>query len=139
MQTFLPYANFYKTAECLDWKRLGNQRNEADIILKTIRGESDGWKHHPIVKMWAGYDAYLEWYRNVMIQEWIKRGYSNNMPIKGCWYIGDLNTDVPKPSWLGNEKLHSSHRAALLFKDFNWYSQFNWKEPPEINYVWFIE
>jgi hypothetical protein len=136
MQTFLPYADFYETAKCLDWRRLGNQRNEANIILKTIRGESDGWKHHPIVKMWTGYEEYLEWYRNVMIEEWIRRGYSNHMKICGTMFVGDKCSFVPKPPWLGNEEFHSSHRAALLFKNYDHYKQFSWNEVPKMEYVW---
>ncbi len=51
MQTFLPFPNFHKSLSCLDYKRLGNQRSEALIILKTITGNSLGWINHPAVKM----------------------------------------------------------------------------------------
>ena len=40
------------------------------------------------------------------------------------------------PHWLGNEKFHSSHRANLLRKDYEYYSQFGWDENPESPYVW---
>ena len=43
---------------------------------------------------------------------------------------------IKYPSWLGDDKLHSSHRAALLYKDFEHYSQCNWLEEPIINYYW---
>ena len=36
MQTFLPYSNFQKTAEVLDYRRLGKQRVEGMQIIKTI-------------------------------------------------------------------------------------------------------
>ena len=36
MQTFLPYSNFQKSAEVLDWRRLGKQRVEGMQIINTI-------------------------------------------------------------------------------------------------------
>jgi len=36
----------------------------------------------------------------------------------------------------GEEKLHSSHRAALLLKDQEWYGQFGWTEEPGMEYWW---
>ena len=44
--------------------------------------------------------------------------------------------NIVKPHWLGKEAFHSSHRANLLRKDFEYYSQFNWTENPESPYVW---
>jgi len=37
MQTFLPYYNFRKTAQCLDYKRLGKQRVEVWQIYNTLK------------------------------------------------------------------------------------------------------
>ena len=65
MQTFLPYSNFQKTAEVLDWRRLGKQRVEAMQIHNTIINNT-GWKHHPIVKMWTPYLNALKLYHNII-------------------------------------------------------------------------
>jgi hypothetical protein len=32
------------------------------------------------------------------------------------------------PPWFGDERLHSSHRAALLFKNPGWYGKLEWVE-----------
>ena len=49
----------------------------------------------------------------------------------------EINTDKYEyPPWLGNEAFHSSHRANLLRKDYQYYSQFEWSENPENPYVW---
>ena len=40
------------------------------------------------------------------------------------------------PKWFGNKNFHSAHRQTLLSKDFEWYSQFGWKEEPKYEYVW---
>lgn len=129
MQTFLPYPNFTQTAKCLDNKRLGKQRVEAMQILNAIQNQT-GWKHHPIVKMWIGYEDCLKYYCNCMIKEWISRGFKNNMKIY------EIPVIHPTPVWLGNSHFHSSHRAALLAKNFEWYSKFGWTEEPKIDYVW---
>ena len=66
MQTFLPHSNFRKTARYLDYRRLGKQRVEAYQILNVLTGKSkgNGWKNHPAVKMWKGYENALKLYLN---------------------------------------------------------------------------
>ena len=56
MQTFMPYEDFRKTFECLDYRRLGKQRIEAFQILRCLEGLTSGWKNHPAVKMWRGHE-----------------------------------------------------------------------------------
>ena len=130
MQTFLPYSNFQKTAEVLDWRRLGKQRVEGMQIIKTIlTPEQKGWQNHPIVIMWTPYVQALQLYTNTIINEWIKRGYNNNMKL----YEID---SIVMPHWLGNKEFHASHKANLLRKDYKYYSQFGWKENLESPYVW---
>ena len=76
MQTFLPYADFVKTAKCLDYRRLGKQRVEAFQILNILEGKTTkaGWKHHPAVLMWEGYENALKKYFNDISSEWKSRG-----------------------------------------------------------------
>ena len=130
MQTFLPYESFTESAKVLDWRRLGKQRVEGMQVIRAIENPNpQGWKNHPIVIMWTPYVNALKLYTNIIIAEWIKRGYNNNMEIY------DTN-DIVKPHWLGKEEFHSSHRANLLRKDYEFYSQYKWKENPESPYVW---
>jgi len=137
MQTFLPYPNFWPTAKCLDYRRLGKQRVEANQILNIITGKAKpnkkggiAWINHPAVKMWWGYENCLVLYRNVIISEWVSRGYNNNMPLL------DVKLPITYPKWFGNKLFHASHRANLLRKDFEYYSQFGWNEDPEMEYFW---
>lgn len=131
MQTFLPYSDFHESARVLDYRRLGKQRVEAYQILNILRGgrTTGGWVNHPATRMWRGYDGLLAKYLNIMIHEWIMRGYKNTMSIA---HIGIYET----PPWLGDERLHSSHRAALLAKHPTHYNQFGWIEIPVIEYFW---
>ena len=132
MQTFLPYKSFGESLKSLDWRRLGKQRVEAFQVLNVLLGRTNtkGWINHPITKMWAGYENALKQYLNECIDEWVSRGYNNNMKHEV------ITEPIIYPDWLGNEKFHSSHRANLIRKDYGYYSQFNWKENSELPYVW---
>ena len=168
MNTFLPYKSFGQSAKVLDYKRLGNQRNECLYILQTLlKGpyicscckkrvifDDNKYKttdccgskiiktpyyYHPAVQMWKNHEHELIIYTGYIITEWILRGYKDTCYDKlstlACEFKNVLSI-YNKPDWLGNEKLHSSHRAALLFKNFEWYRQFNWFENPKIDYYW---
>ena len=133
MQTFLPYNNFQKSVECLDYKRLGKQRVEAMQILNILLSnkKTGGWVNHPAVKMWRGYENALALYMNTCIIEWIKRGYNNTMKI-----FVVFEGEVKYPGWFGDLNFHASHRSNLLRKDHKYYSKFGWVEPTDLPYVW---
>ena len=112
MQTFLPYADFQRSAQVLDYKRLGKQRVEALQIHNIVSGKrtTGGWLNHPAVRMWQNYADCLAHYHDVMIREWIALGY---------------------------EPLHLSHRSRLLQKDAEYYSTiFPCTTPSDLEYVW---
>jgi len=128
MQTFLPYPDFQKSVECLDWRRLGKQRLEAKQIWQTnLHGGS--WQKHPAVKMWKGYEEAIKHYMNLCIMEWIRRGYNNTMEIVA---VGTIIL----PPWIEKETFHASHRSNLLRKNPDYYGQFGWKEPNNLPYEW---
>ena len=129
MQTFLPFSDFKKSAMVLDYRRLGNQRNEATILLRASQCPSEPWGHHPAAKMWRGYYSALLSYRDAIIIEWVNRGYKNNIPI--------MNNPVDRyPPWLGQESFHASHRSVLLSKDPVHYGKFGWLEQPYNKAIW---
>jgi hypothetical protein len=134
MQTFLPYPDCIKTALVLDMKRLGKQRVEALQILKCLVVNKNRWWNHPAVRMWRGCETFLSYYGCCICQEWISRGYKDTclQKIKTVIYPSQ---DYP-PFWWGDDRLHSSHRARLLDKNFTWYSRFEWTEIPDKNYFW---
>ena len=115
MQTFLPYPTFEFTAKTLDWRRLGKQRVEGMQIINAIENPNkQGWH-----------------YTNIMIDEWVSRGYNNTMKKYDVY-----DSDIIYPAWLRYEPFHASHRANLLRKDYKYYSHFAWVEDPESPYVW---
>lgn len=140
MQTFLPYADFRKSAECLDYRRLGKQRVEAkqiiDLLEKYDAGEDISklpWGNHPAVRMWMGYTDSLKLYYNHIVREWISRGYKNNMEF----YTVSLDTTKPYlPSWFGRKDFHDAHKSNLLRKDKEYYGKFGWNVPDNLPYKW---
>jgi hypothetical protein len=132
MQTFLPYPDFEKSAKVLDYRRLGKQRVEALQILNILTGNTNkkGWRNHPAVLMWKGYERALMKYTNVIIAEWIRRGYKNNIPL---YKIG--RGRIKMPPWLGHPNFHLSHRSNLMRKDRDHYSQY-FNTVDDLPYMW---
>jgi len=79
MQTFLPYAEFERSAEVLDYRRLGKQRVETWQLIRAINGETRGWRNHPAAVMWRDHVPALALYGKVICEEWIRRGYNDSM------------------------------------------------------------
>lgn len=135
VNTFLPYANFNKCAKVLDDKRLGKQRVEAKQIITILSGQasSTAWLSHPAVLMWKGHLKALQLYYNTIVNEWIRRGFTNNMPIF------KIKGDVPMPWFIGNKSFHLSFQANLLRKNLAYYSKY-FKEVPKkyilYTYIW---
>jgi hypothetical protein len=149
VQTFLPYDDFTVTARALDQRRLGKQRVETIQILRALTWPKYGWRHHPAVKMWAGYEEALVRYGLDVCAVWCEIGRSDTCadtlvtdfttacgaaPIRRQDELaraGDL------PPWLGDESFHLPHRAALIRKDPDFYRPlFGDDVPEDLEYVW---
>lgn len=123
--TFLPYANFKKSIECLDDSRCGKQRVEAYQLINAImkkRVDVDAkiaWINHPACQMWIGYENALILYYNTCLDVWESRGKSNSM--KRMDYID--NKEIKMPWWFGWYEFHESHKASLHRKHPYFYSK----------------
>ena len=160
MQTFVPLTDsFEDIAKVLDNKRLNKQALEGWQILMVLL-ELDpqgnhripkGWVNHPAVRMWRGHEYALYRYIDVMVTEWKRRGFKSTIGDKAkatimrAMDLGLLDNASTNPNWLSNQStfrtIASSHRLALLSKDYEWYSQFKWREDPgyrpaTYEYVW---
>ena len=151
MQTFLPYHSFGESAKVLDDKRLGKQRSECVIIIKTLLGVYEkegrkGWPHHPATKMWKGHEGCLWRYSEAVCLEWESRGYKDTVrnwllfgmggrtvAPEGLWTEPDRYI---KPPWLGDEEFHRSHRSNLLRKMPEHYRQYWPDERDDLPYIW---
>ena len=124
MQTFLPYSNFLESARSLDNRRLGKQRVEGYQILKALTGQyadTNAWTNHPAVRMWRGFVPALTEYTLVCCEVWQGRGHVDTVADKIYAEFGaevEQFADNPiLPPWLGNERVHASHRAMLHRKN----------------------
>lgn len=137
MQTFLPYADFDRTAQVLDRLRLGKQRLETWQILHTLSGRSFAWDRHPAVVMWRGHGRALATYGMAVCQEWRKRGYRDSLMDKIAesflWFPPE---QIALPSWMGREDFHLSHQSNLVRKDAKHYGPLFPGVPADLPYVW---
>ena len=135
MQTFLPYADFARSASCLDRQRLGKQRVETYQILRALRGESKGWINHPATRMWKNHEAALAEYGVAICSEWISRGYRDSL----LPYFKQAILDLPSctyPLWIGREDFHRSHQSNLVRKMPAHYAHMFPDVPADLPYIW---
>ena len=148
MQTFLPYADFAETARVLDPLRLGKQRVEVIQIVRALTRPTYGWKHHPAVLMWQGYEEALGAYGVAVVREWTAAGRSDTCEATILADLAEAGVRVPPrsqaelaeagllPPWLGDEAFHRSHRSSLLRKDPEHYGPVFTDVPDDLEYVW---
>ena len=148
MQTFLPYPDFLTSAGVLDQKRLGKQRVETIQVLRGLTVPTYGWRHHPAVKMWTGYEEALVRYGLDMCAVWCATGRADTCATTltvdlaaagGARIIRtqqELAAAGDLPPWLGDEALHLSHRSALVRKDPDVYRPLFGDIPDDLPYVW---
>ncbi|TVT26349.1 cytoplasmic protein [Amycolatopsis rhizosphaerae] len=148
MQTFLPYPDFGASASVLDPLRLGRQRVEALQILRALTVPSYGWRHHPAVRMWAGYEEALTRYGLTVCEVWRREGRADTCEdtlrrdysrARGHTLIRtepELAETGDLPNWLGDLAFHRSHQSALMRKDPDYYGRWFPGVPPDLPYVW---
>ena len=148
MQTFLPYPDFAESVAVLDAKRLAKQRVEALQVLRALTRTTYGWKRHPAVRMWVGYVEGVGAYGIASCLEWVARGGADT--VAGTIGVDLAEAGLPAdprtqhelaragalPDWIGDERVHSSHRAALVRKDPEYYAAVFPDADPELPYFW---
>ncbi len=163
MQTFVPETtSFSDIAKVLDRQRLNKQALEGWQILMTLleldpqgnHRTPKGWVNHPAVKMWRGHEMALYLYIEEMVAEWRRRGYKSTIGDKAkatimrAIELEIIDQSSTNPTWLSDfsqfKDIASSHRTALLNKNYEWYSQFEWPEdsgcrPETYEYIWPVE
>lgn len=139
MQTFLPYRSFKKSAQSLDRQRLGKQRIEAKQIYFALTIPDYGWKQHPIVKMWKGYEKALLEYSIEICKEWRKRGYNDAQLEFFEKEYAKRKEPVRYPEWLGKRKFHLSHKSNLVRKLPEHYSPLFEGVDGSLPYEWYTE
>ncbi|MCH9834835.1 MSMEG_6728 family protein [bacterium] len=141
MQTFLPFPNNFKaSAAKLDDRRLGKQRVETLQILNSLVGVRSGWRSHPALQMWLGYESALIRYGVVVCDTWLARGFKDTCREQILDHVGIVaaaRDDDLRPHWLRGllgAKVGASHRYQLYRKDPTHY--WFWEDEPPTDYYW---
>ena len=124
VQTFLPFADFSRSAASLDQARLGKQRVETLQILRALVIPEYGWQSHPAVRMWMGHVPALTLYGLAMVDEWVNRGGADSTRsniLEFAPEVEEHRSNVPMSPWLGDAALHRSHRSRLIAKAPDFY------------------
>jgi hypothetical protein len=145
MQTFLPHSDFELSARALDDKRLQKQLVECYqilLVLTELNPDGDhrdpgGWRNHPAVAMWRGYEHTLIAYTDAITAELQRRPKRDGSPrsiktwgkvvntylrAKDLGRIRDIDLT---PGWLGDERLHRSHQLGLFRKAPHLYQHYS--------------
>ncbi|MGW6862005.1 MSMEG_6728 family protein [Streptomyces xanthophaeus] len=148
MQTFLPFPSFDASAAVLDARRLGKQRVEAVQVLRGLVVPGYGWRRHPAVRMWAGYEEALVRYGLAICGAWTAEGRADTCAATLVQDFGarqpggvprtqeQLAADGDLPSWLGAPDFHRGHQSALVRKDPAFYRERFPGVPDDLPYVW---
>ncbi|MGX1365201.1 hypothetical protein RKD19_000560 [Streptomyces canus] len=148
MQTFLPHPDFRRTALLLDRRRLGKQRVEALQVLRGLTVPGYGWRRHPAVRMWAGYEEALVRYGLEICRVWREHGHQDSCAASlvaglAAAHPGTAVRDQAAlasagelPPWHGDEAFHESHRSALVRKEPEVYGVLFPGVPDDLPYVW---
>jgi hypothetical protein len=147
VQTFLPYADFERSARALDTKRLGKQRVETIQVVRALTRPGYGWANHPVALMWKGFEEALGRYGFTCCEVWTELGFGDTCALTIATDLraagvetvrtqADLASAGALPPWFGNEALHLSHRSALVRKDPALYRPRFPDAPDDLPYLW---
>ena len=147
MQTFLPHADFERSARALDLKRLGKQRVECIQVVRGLTREGYGWRHHPAVTMWRGHLEALGRYALTCCEVWTELGFADTCAATITADLAEAGVTAVRtqeelagsgalPAWLGMEAFHRSHRSALVRKDPAFYRPQFPDVDDDLPYLW---
>lgn len=119
--TWLPYADFAKTASELPDIELVSSVSDAQVVYNTILiKEQHDYLHtgtmanatDPCVLMWQGYLPALMIYHNTLAMQVLMR----NLPYTFLMLYLDkeMHSEIRMPKWLGDTLFHISHYNSLF-------------------------
>ena len=116
-------------------------------VLRGLTTQDYGWRHHPAVLMWRGYEEALGSYGVTVCRAWFVRGFADTCELKLREELDRIGVAAPRPQpelaaggalppWLGDPALHRSHQSSLLRKDPAHYRPLFPGVPDDLPYVW---
>ena len=141
MQVFLPYADFTKSAKCLDKKRLFKQTWECKQLLNAILRIKTGWRNHCITRTWESHAFLLYEFFKACTEECKERqmiGFADatewmeSLSLEQSHEL--LAGSNESTDFLSSDWYHLAYQSHLLAKNEEYYSQFNWEVEPKSGY-----
>ncbi len=132
MLFLLPEEDIVKSIKCLDYTVLDQTIVSTTKLMKILAGNKaePRMAERPYVAMWRYYPGWLADYLRCMHINWRHRfGVTHRIYKLSHSYYGSLFPEQVEelyPYWLGDEKLHKSHQAWLLRKNYLYYAQHGW-------------
>ncbi|GHB58619.1 hypothetical protein GCM10010377_56990 [Streptomyces viridiviolaceus] len=117
-------------------------------MLRGLTVPGYGWRRHPAVRMWTGYEEALVRYGLEICRVWRERGHQDSCAASLVAGFAARRPGAPVrdqtelaaagelPPWLGDEAFHLSHRSALVRKDPGVYTESFPGVPDDLPYVW---
>ena len=115
----------------LRWNRTG-----ATPLIESY--EPKGWRNHPAVLGWKGFEASLLDYQRAVCAEWARRGFADTCLAStvGLFEASGLPIDPQRPAWVDDPAVHRSHQSNLIRKDPVLYGPLFPGVPDDLDYVW---
>lgn len=145
MIIFIPYANYAASAWVLSNRDLYHNRINCIKLLRAFYPDRyyTEYKDAPIGRAWKGFQPSILFYLRILEKEWRKRQLPEQLILpetfedcEGWLFTNECLHEIVQPQWLEWVPLHSSHRARLLWSDYDWYRQFRWDEKPFPTVIW---
>jgi hypothetical protein len=97
-----------------------------------------GWRNHPAVLGWKGFEASLLDYQYAVCAEWARRGFADTcLPsTAGLFEASGRPIDPKRPAWVEDPAVHRSHQSNLIRKDPLFYGPLFPGVPDDLDYVW---
>ena len=103
-----------------------------EFLFPWQRLVGDGLRNHPVLALWYTHTDALGEYINCHIEEWLYRGYKNNMEIY------TLPKKIEYPPWVNDPEFHRTMRARMREKEKMWWQEYydgSRKQKPELWYT----
>ena len=91
-----------------------------------------GYKNHPVISLWKNYVEELKLYFNIIVKEWVKRGYKNSYDYEKVRY-----DKLQIPHFLQNETFILYMRRNMMRKLPAHYKKFFGDIKPFNGYYWY--
>lgn len=116
MITYMTRMSIGATAQDLDTIMLGQQREQALLLLDVMTGVKEA-EQHPMMWGWEGYEYFLGIYGMMLSMEWhMNRGFADKMFWdfeRACKELKEPGANLMPPPWFKDTAILRSHRSEL--------------------------